>query len=344
MDESARRTEHAARRIMQMNAAYFRSKVLQSAVELGVFELLAAGPATASEICEDLSLHPRLAGDFLDALVGLELLSRADGHYALHEDVADLLVASGGHYLGGTVAAHARKHFRAWSELTAALRDGEAKSDIKGGTEGFMKLYRNADAVARLMDHMDTFNRFVAPKLAACMDWSGYHSFADIGGARGNVAALLVKALPHVTGHVVDLPPVEPLFHQHMAAHGTVDRVWFHGGDFLVDPLPEVDVAIIGHVLHDWPHEYRSKLIDRTYSSVRAGGALLLYDPMIDNDRREADALLQSLNCRILSSGGSEYTVDEARSLVEHAGYRYDTVVDLANLNNDRVVIARKDG
>ena len=64
---------------------------------------------------------------------------------------------------------------------------------------------------------------------------------------------------------------------------------------------------------------------------------------MIDNDRREADALLQSLNCRILSSGGSEYTVNEARSLVEHAGYRYDTVVDLANLNNDRVVIARKD-
>jgi hypothetical protein len=343
MDENTQRRQQAARRIMRMNFLYFQSKVLQSAVELGVFDLVADQPATAGQICERLGLHPRLAGDFLDALAGLDLLDRTDGRYGLAPGLDDVLLPSGDRYIGHTIRSHARRHFRAWSELTATLRDGEARSGLTGGTEGFLKLYQNPAATAEMLNHADVFNSFVAPGLVEGMDWSDYRSFVDIAGARGNVAARLVAALPGRQGHVFDLPPLEPLFDELMRERGTTGRVQFHAGDFLTDPLPEADVAIIGHVLHDWPPEYRQKIIDRTFGAVRDGGALLIYDPMIDNDRRAADALLQSLNCRVVSNGGSEYTVDECRAMVEHAGYRYDTVVDLATLSSDRLVIARKD-
>ncbi|MEV0804782.1 methyltransferase [Micromonospora sp. NPDC050200] len=328
---------------MQLNSAYFQSKVLQSAVELGLFEMLAQRPATADEVAEQLKIRPRMTPDFLDALVGLNLLTRAGGRYALGDGVGEFLTSSGGHYIGGSIVQHARKHYRLWADLTQSLQDMAAEEHVLYGTDSFLKVYENHEVVRGLMNHMDTYNGFVAPQLATAIDWSGYRSFVDLGGARGNVAALLVSAVSHLTGGVYDLPPVKPLFDEHMAKHGTAERVTFHGGDFVQDTLPETDVIIIGHVLHDWPPEYREKIIGRTFAAIRPGGALLVYDAMLDDARTEAPALLQSLNCRVLSrGGGSEYSAEDCRGWMEKAGFRYDTVVDLETVTNDRVVVARK--
>ena len=63
----------------RLSTAYRQAKVLHSAVELGVFDLLAKGPAGEPQLREELGLHPRLARAFLDALVALGLLVVADG-------------------------------------------------------------------------------------------------------------------------------------------------------------------------------------------------------------------------------------------------------------------------
>ena len=64
---------------------FWASKTLLSAVELGVFTALAAGPMTGAELEQALGLHPRATYDFLDALVALGLLARrgdgAEGRY-----------------------------------------------------------------------------------------------------------------------------------------------------------------------------------------------------------------------------------------------------------------------
>ena len=63
-------------RLLQLGMAFWASKTLLSAVELGVFTQLASGPRDAAELSEALGLHPRAALDFLDALVALNLLDR----------------------------------------------------------------------------------------------------------------------------------------------------------------------------------------------------------------------------------------------------------------------------
>jgi len=344
MNDASQSLVSRARGIMQINTAYFEAKTIQAAVQVGLFELLHDGPATASEITDRLQLHPRLAADFLDATAAMGLLDRSDGLYSNSADAEEFLVKSGGHYLGGTIAQHARKHYRAWADLAAALQDGEAKSDIVCGTDGFLALYQNPVAARAVMDHTDSFSRFIAPELVAKVNWTGVTSLLDVGGARGNMAGLLVKALPGVTGAVFDLPPLEPLFDEHMQKLGTSDRVRFHAGDFLSDKLPEADVAVIGHVLHDWLPEYRQKLIDRTYAAVRPGGFLLIYEAMIDDERRNAEALLQSLNCRVINALGSEYSTSECAEMVEQAGYHCESITELDTITRDRAVVARKDG
>lgn len=67
--------------ILQLGMAFWSSKALLSAVELGLFTELAKAPADANTLVQRLGLHTRSARDFLDALVALKMLERDDGIY-----------------------------------------------------------------------------------------------------------------------------------------------------------------------------------------------------------------------------------------------------------------------
>jgi SAM-dependent methyltransferase len=333
-----------ARAIIEINSAYFQSKVLQSAVEIGLFEVLANGPATAAAIRDKLGLRPSLAVTYLDALTSMKLLVKQEDRYANSEAVTQFLLPGSPTYLGATLLQHARMHYHNWARLADTLRSAEPQRQAQAHESGanFTDHYADADRARKLMEHMDTFNGFVADELAMKVDWSGYRSFVDLGGARGNMAARLVTAHPQLSGTVFDLPAIKPFFDELMRTRATGDRVTFHAGDFFTDPLPAADVYIIGHVLHDWPVRRRRELVARTYDAVNPGGILILYDAMLDDAGTDTRALLQSLNCSMLRDGGSEYPVDECRDYQERAGYEVVRVIAADTITNDRVVIGRK--
>src|SRR5438093_816572 len=84
----------------------------------------------------------------------------------------------------------------------------------------------------------------------------------------------------------------------------TNDRLRFQPGDFFRDPLPPADVLVMGHILHDWDLEQKRRLIARAYAALPPGGALLVYEALIDDERRHnVFGLLMSLNMLIETPG-----------------------------------------
>ncbi len=51
--------------------------------------------------------------------------------------------------------------------------------------------------------------------------------------------------------------------------------------------LPTADVVIIGQVLQDWNPEQKQLLIQKAYHALPPGGALIVYEAMIDDERRK---------------------------------------------------------
>ena len=51
------------------------------------------------------------------------------------------------------------------------------------------------------------------------------------------------------------------------------------------DPLPSADVLIMGHILHDWNLEEKLTLFARHHERCRQGGALIVHEAIIDDDR-----------------------------------------------------------
>jgi hypothetical protein len=227
-------------------------------------------------------------------------------------------------------------HYPAWGRLAEALRSG-----LPQAVADFTEMSRDPGRLAGFLDMMDALNGALAPQVAQSIEWRGYRSVADVGGARGNLLASVVKAHPHLGGVVFDLPQMRPFFDEHMAALGLTGRVRFSAGDFFTDTLPREDVLIIGHVLHDWAPDERRQLIDAAFDALPAGGALLVYDRMLDEDPVDVSNLVISLSMLLTTPGGSEYTAAECCTWLADAGFGSVSVERLGP--RDTLVVGRKD-
>ncbi len=100
------------------------------------------------------------------------------------------------------------------------------------------------------------------------------------------------------------------------------ERLRFAAGDFFADELPEADVLVMGHILHDWGLDEKRTLISKAHEALPEGGALIVYESIIDDDRsKNAFGLLMSLNMLIETEHGFDYTAADCMGWMTDAGF-----------------------
>jgi hypothetical protein len=188
---------------------------------------------------------------------------------------------------------------------------------------------------------MSGISHGAAMQIAAQFEWADYNTFADIGTAQGDTAVQIALANPHLTGYGFDLPEIGPIFDEYVEHHGIADRLRFVPGDFFGGEMPAADVLILGHILHDWNLEEKHALIAKAYDALPAGGALIVYEAIIDDDRSQnAFGLLMSLNMLIETPGGFDYTAADCIEWMRAAGFTETRTEHLAG--PDTMVVAIK--
>ncbi|MFJ2812824.1 methyltransferase [Streptomyces sp. NPDC087294] len=305
-------------RVIEIVGGYRRALAVLGAWRADVFTELDKGPRTDRQLAGKLGLHQEALRDLLHALAGLDLVTLgADGGYALTPHAACLVPGRPG-YIGGFLDNQETEVHPAWSGLADTLRTGLPTPRQEDDRP--YDLYASEERRDGFVDAMD----FIVAPLArqiADRDWSGFRSVLDVGGARGSLATTLAEAHPHLRAAVFDLPALEPAFTRFTAGRASADRLTFHAGDFFTDPLPRADAVILGHVLHNWPEDARRSLIRSAAEAVNPGGALLIYDAMLDEDTPRLVNSLLSLDMRMWS-GGSQYLADDCVSWLTEAGFR----------------------
>jgi hypothetical protein len=134
---------------------------------------------------------------------------------------------------------------------------------------------------------------------------------------------------------------VGPIFEDYVALVGVADRVTFTPGSFFTQDLPKADVVLMGHILHDWDLPTKKMLIQKAYDAIPAGGALVVYESIIDDDRsKNAFGLMMSLNMLIETPGGFDYTAADCAGWMTEAGFSATRVEPL--VGPDSMVIGIK--
>lgn len=314
--------------ILQIGIGFWASKTLLSAVELGVFSALAGGPADLATLQGKLGLHPRAARDFLDALVALKLLDRHHGRYSNTPETELFLDRAKPSYLGGLLEMANARLYGFWGSLTEALRTGEHQNEAKHGADVFGATYADPERLRGFLAAMSAVSAGPAKAIAAKFDWSECKTVMDLGAAQGMVPVTLLQAHSHLSGIGFDLPQVKPVFEAFAAQNGLADRLRFVAGDFFKDELPRADVVVMGHILHDWGLLEKKALLAKVFATLPDGGAVIVYDAVIDDERREnAFGLLMSLNMLIETARGFDYTGADCQAWMREAGFR-DTRVE----------------
>ena len=329
-------TEPTNDRIMEIGFGFMAAKTLFSALELGLFSLLAAGPLDAETIRTRLGLHPRALRDFLDTLVALGMLAREGERYANTAEADFYLDRAKPSYIGGLLEMLDRRLYGFWASLTEGLRTGSPQNESKGGGENiFAALYADPVRLRLFLQSMTGVSMPSAKAMARQFPWTRYKTFVDVGAAQGGLPVQVALAHPHLTGGGFDLPIVGPVFEEYVASFGLSDRLRFHPGSFFTDPLPRADVLVMGHILHDWNLEEKRALLAKAYEALPTGGALILYEALIDDERRRhVLGLLMSLNMLIETQGGFDYTGADACRWMREAGFRETRVERLTALDS----------
>jgi 2-polyprenyl-3-methyl-5-hydroxy-6-metoxy-1,4-benzoquinol methylase len=329
---------------MQVGMGFWASKTLLSAVEMGIFTELAKRPENFDDLSGRTGLHPRSARYFLDALVALGFLLRADGVYSNTPETALFLDRQKPSYIGGILEMANARLFGHWNHLTEGLRTGRQQNEAKDGSASpFAALYADPARLKGFLAAMTGISHGANLVIAKKAPWSKYKSFADIGAAQGDLAIQIALANPHLHGIGFDLAEVAPIFDEYAALNGVADRVRFQAGDFFTQELPQVDVITMGHILHDWNLEEKKMLIAKVFRALPPGGMFVVYESIIDDDRsKNAFGLLASLNMLIETPGGFDFTGADCIGWMKEAGFSHARVEPLVGPNS--MVVGIKEG
>ncbi len=329
-------------RILQTGMAFWASKTLLSAIEMGVFTELSHGPESFDSLSGRLGLHARSARDFLDALVALGFLVRNADHYANTPETDLFLDRKKPSYVGGILEMANTRLYPFWAHLTEGLRTGLPQNELKTGGAGlFETLYADPTRLKEFLGAMTGVSHGANLTMARAFPWKDYRTFVDVGTAQGDLAVQIALANPHLQGIAFDLPEVAPIFEEYAGKVGVADRLTFQPGDFFKQDIPKADVVLMGHILHDWDLPTKKMLIRKAFDALPAGGAFIVYEAIIDDDRsKNAFGLMMSLNMLIETPGGFDYTGRDCSDWMKEAGFSATRVEQL--VGPDSMVIAIK--
>jgi acetylserotonin N-methyltransferase len=309
--------------VLDLLQAFRCSKVMFAAVALGVFDALAAEPRPPTDLANALKVNADALERLLDACVGLDLLQRDRSGYRNTPAAAAYLCQTSPHRLTGYINYSNEFLWKLWGNLEDAVREGTNRWQQTFGWEGpiFAHFFRTEEAKREFLMGMHGYGLISSPQVVTAFDLSSFRRLVDLGGATGHLAVAACRRYPALEAVVFDLPEALPLAEELVGTSGVADRIRLIAGDFFTAALPEGDLYAVGRILHDWSEEKILRLLERIFARLPAGGALLIAEKLLDEDRSGPRlAHMQSLNM-LTCTEGKERTLAEYEGLLKRTGF-----------------------
>ena len=310
--------------VLELLAAFRRTKAMFAAVSLGVFDALSDGPVALDALATRLKANPDALERLLDACVGMRLLDRVEGHYRNTLVAATYLVSSSPRRLTGYINFSNEIMWRLWSHLEDAVREGSHRWQQTFGWDEpiFKNFFRTEEAAREFLWGMHGFGLFSSPHVVSAVDLRPFTHLVDLGGATGHLVVAACERYPHLRGTVFDLPDAMGLAEEYLATTDVRDRVALVAGDFFTDPLPRGDCYALSRIVHDWSPEKIVRLLTRVVEHLPEGGGVLIAEKLLDDDKRGPTwAQMQNLNM-LACTEGKERTLAEYAAILEPLGFR----------------------
>jgi predicted O-methyltransferase YrrM len=307
-------------RLMQFTFGFAPPLMIETAIRYRIFDILDNGARTLDALCAETGTSPRGLRAVLNALVGLDVLSKDNaGRYALTEEAAAFLVTGKPTYHGAFFLLTTERMLASWGQLHEVVRTGRPAYHINQEQEGtnfflhfvediFPIHYAGAQALARAL----------AATLAPVPI-----SVLDLAAGSGVWSVALAQQMPQIRVTAVDWPGVIGVTKKITARYGVADRYTFVAGDLRTADFGDGHmIGTLGHILHSEGEERSRRLLKKTFDALAPGGTIAIAEILVDGDRKAAVlALIFAVNMLVNSDQGDTFSFEEIRDWLQDSGF-----------------------
>src|SRR5438132_1263760 len=318
--------------VIERLAGLVEVRMLAVACELGIPDLLRAGPSDVPSLARDAGADADALARVLRFLVSRGIFTcGSDGRFA-NNAVTDVLRADHPDSMRDWVLfIGASWHAQIWSQADHSVRTGHSATESAFGVPFFDYVQtQNPDAGAQFDAAMAAGSRLQAQLLVRQYDFAGVRSVCDVGGGTGTLLAEVLKANAAARGTLFDLPSVLAKVSHEL--DGVADRCARVAGDFFTEVPTGHDLYMLLAIVHDWDDARASTILKNVRTAMPPGGKAIIVDSVMpDHDRADLTKQFDVLML-VLTGSGRERTKVEFERLFAGAGLRVDRDITLPNL------------
>ncbi|RAG80343.1 SAM-dependent methyltransferase [Streptacidiphilus pinicola] len=311
-------TQPSPSRILEIASGYWATGLLAVATQNSLFTLIHDGRRTPAELADKTGLALRGVQTLLDGLVGLGLLHTQDGVYR-NTPETDLYLVEG--------------------QLTDISGLAQLKLAEMDNLVGRLEVFRAGgplnNPVAEVADNPHWENvvtaiaglSVAAAQTAASVlslaDWKNL-SILDVGGGSGVFSSVWLQLNPTAQATQLDWEPINAIARRLLSNHDLTGRFSCLDGDFHTTELEAAayDVALYSHIAHQEGPEDNTAVFAKLRDALKPGGALIVCDYIVDDDRSGPPFSLLFASEMLLKTnhGGTWRRADYAAWLIQ-AGF-----------------------
>jgi ubiquinone/menaquinone biosynthesis C-methylase UbiE len=307
-------------RIVQTMWGYAPPMILVAAIRHRVFDALASGPRTVDELATRSGASARGFRALLNALVGLQFLTKENDRYRLTPESAAFLVSTQPGYLGGMIEHTGSDLLPGWLRLHEVVQSGKPAAAVNDEQHG-------ADFFERLVSGLFPLNYPMAKALARNLGLDKAQKpvrLLDLATGSGAWAIGLAQQSPMVHATALDWPGVIDVTRRFVERHGLADRFSYIAGDVgEVDFGSGYDIATLGHILHSEGAARSRSLLKKTFDALAPGGRIAVAEFLVNEDRTGPTmGVVFAVNMLLHTQEGDTFSFEEIRTWLKEAGFQ----------------------
>jgi ubiquinone/menaquinone biosynthesis C-methylase UbiE len=300
--------------IFEVFTGFMASKHLFIANEVGLFEQLAAEPATLDELAVRTQIPRRTLRIVTDAMVALGLIERDGDHYGNGPVAASFLSGNGRADLRPLIRMANQLFYSRWTKFEQAVRTDQRVLGELRFTSHEQEIFSKGVEAATAGD---------AHGVAAGYDFAPHQRLLDLGGGTGSFLTAVLNRHPHLQATLFELPAAAAVARERLKAEPLAGQVEIATGDFFTDPIPNGhDAVILAHVIHCFSPERNLELLGRLRQHVSHGARALLVDWWTDPTHTKPRFTALMAGEFLLDVGGDVYSADQASKWLQQTDWR----------------------
>lgn len=321
--------------LMDYATGVCNTTLLGAIARFNVVDFLSArGPSTAAVIARELGLDAGVLHRSLRALANAGIFAMsADGTFANTRLSLPLRGGQLSRVREWLLYFSSGSNVAAWSDFAETLRTGQSafrRVHGMGVWEWFDAHPDERDIFAECMLGLTTAD---APVIANLYPFDEVQRVCDVGGGRGLLLSEILLRYPRLHGVLLDSPGVLASARELVRQRGLADRMELSPGSFFEAVPAGCDAYLMKNVLHDWDDATCTRLLQNVRRAATPGARLILCEAIAEHCSRDLIATRADLHMAVVCDGGRERDLEEFKTLLASAGFRYRRVFQFPTIH-----------